>query len=91
MAAGGEWSKGYARQADADLRTFEALQSSPLPECHKLQFLQMACEKLVKAHLCGKGTDPASLQKSHNYVAGTLRWRWETSRAVGRFILPASS
>ncbi|HKI38148.1 MAG TPA: hypothetical protein VKA46_40215 [Gemmataceae bacterium] len=32
----------------------------------------MACEKLVKAHLCGEGTDPASLQTSHGYVAGTL-------------------
>jgi hypothetical protein len=32
----------------------------------------MACEKLVKAHLCWKGTDPATLQDSHAYVAKTL-------------------
>src|SRR5438034_7963754 len=72
MATQAEWSRGYARQADADFNTFEALQALGIPECHKLQFLQMACEKLVKAHLCGKGTDPASLQQSHAYVAGTL-------------------
>lgn len=32
----------------------------------------MACEKLVKAHLCGEGANPAMLQSSHAYVAGTL-------------------
>lgn len=73
MATGAEWAKGYARQADADLNTFAALQSMPgVPDCHKLQFLQMACEKVTKAHLCGEGTDPASLQAGHAYVAKTL-------------------
>ena len=72
MATNAEWATAYARQADADFKTFQALQRTPLPECHKLQFLQMACEKLVKAHLCGQGVDPPSLQKSHAYVAGTL-------------------
>ncbi|MCI0459531.1 MAG: hypothetical protein L0Z62_21490 [Gemmataceae bacterium] len=73
MATGAEWSKAYARQADADLRAFEALQDVPgVSECHKLQFLQMACEKLAKAHLCGEGTDPANLQSSHAYIAKTL-------------------
>ena len=40
--------------------------------CHSLQFLQMACEKLVKAHLCGTGSDPATAQTSHAYIAKTL-------------------
>jgi hypothetical protein len=48
MATGAEWSTGYARQADADFKTFEAIQVLSVPECHKLQFLQMACEKLVQ-------------------------------------------
>jgi hypothetical protein len=48
------------------------LQSLPVPQCHRLLFLQMACEKLVKAHLCGAGSDPAALQASHAYVADTL-------------------
>ncbi len=72
MATFAEWSVGYARQAAADFSTYEALQTLAIPECHKLQFLQMACEKLVKGYLCGQGTDPSTLQSSHAYVAGTL-------------------
>ena len=72
MADRAAWSVGYARQARADLQTFEQLQAMSVPECHKLQFLQMACEKLVKAHLCSEGSDPADLQASHAYVARTL-------------------
>lgn len=51
MASSAQWSVGFAQQAEADFATFERLQVLDLPECHKLQFLQMACEKLVKAHL----------------------------------------
>jgi len=72
MADHAAWAVGYARQAQADFQTFEKLQSMPVPECHKLQFLQMACEKLVKAHLCLGKADPSDLQTSHAYVAGTL-------------------
>jgi hypothetical protein len=73
MATNEEWTVGYARQARADFATYQLLQGeSRVPQCHKLQFLQMACEKLVKAHLIKGGTDPKSLQSSHAYVAGTL-------------------
>jgi hypothetical protein len=73
MASSLDWSLGYARQADADFRMYQILEpESSVEVCHKLQFLQMACEKLVKAHLCGEGTDPSTLQMSHAYVAGTL-------------------
>jgi hypothetical protein len=72
MATPAEWAQAYARQADADFKTFQALQPLPVPRCHKLLFLQMACEKLVKAHLCAAGTDPGTLQQSHAYIAGTL-------------------
>jgi hypothetical protein len=73
MATHAEWSRGYARQAMADFERYQALeQAVSVQSCHKLLFLQMACEKLVKAHLCGSGTDPAALQTSHGYVAGTL-------------------
>jgi hypothetical protein len=52
---------------------YQWLERQPsVEQCHKLQFLQMSCEKLVKAHLCGQGIDPTSLQSSHAYVAGTL-------------------
>jgi hypothetical protein len=72
MATPADWAPGYARQARADLNTFDALQPPSVPDCHKLLFLQMASEKLVKAHLCNSGSDPATLQGSHAYVEGTL-------------------
>lgn len=72
MATRAEWAIGYARQAAADFKTFESMQKLSVPQCHKLQFLHMACEKLVKAHLCWRGTDPATLQVSHAYVADNL-------------------
>src|ERR1700722_6766137 len=73
MATSPEWSHGYARQADADFKMFQTLeQEAAVEACHKLQFLQMACEKIVKAHLCGEGTNPSVLQTSHAYIAGTL-------------------
>ena len=43
-----------------------------IPQCHKLLLLQMACEKLAKAHLIKGGRDPNTLQSSHATVAGTL-------------------
>jgi hypothetical protein len=68
MATADEWSKAFGRQADADFNTFQFLQDKPVPNCHKLQFLQMACEKLVKGHLCGEGMSATSLRASHAWV-----------------------
>src|SRR6266508_330928 len=69
MATGAEWGLGYARQAQADFRMYQELAGkAAVVESHKLQFLQMACEKLVKASLCIAGADPSGLQSSHAYV-----------------------
>lgn len=80
MATVEDWSKAYARQADADFNAYQFLESlpidclngRPMPACHKLQFLHMALEKLVKAHLCDRGTSPASLQTSHAWISKNL-------------------
>ena len=74
MATAMDWERAFARQGRADLETFEKmqLQEFSIPVCHMLQFLQMACEKLAKAYLCGTGSDPTVLQTSHAYVAKTL-------------------
>lgn len=72
MSTPAEWAEGYARQARADYETWEKLQASKVHECHKLLFLQMACEKLTKAHLCRSGSDPRDLQSSHAYIAKNL-------------------
>jgi len=73
MASSSQWAAGYARQAHADFKMFQSLEcDSSVQECHKLQFLQMACEKLVKAHLCTEGQNPASLQTRHAFIKAHL-------------------
>ena len=75
MTAEADWIRGYARQADADLRAWELYEQQPTAlaaECHKLLFLQMACEKLCKAYLIQGGSSAADLQTSHGYVAKPL-------------------
>jgi hypothetical protein len=73
MASHIDWRIAYAKQAKADLRAREKLLEHPdLPDCQQLHFLQMACEKICKAYLCGQGTDPRMLQGSHAYIATVL-------------------
>ncbi len=68
-----DWHTAFARQAKSDLAAREALLSDrSLPDCHQLHYLQMACEKLAKAHLIAGGADPSTLQASHAYVAKQL-------------------
>jgi len=57
MASAHDWANGFARQADADFRAWELYELHPealAERCHKLLFLQMACEKLCKAHMIRK-------------------------------------
>ncbi len=72
MADHAAWAVAYARQARADFETYDQLRDWPIPECHKRQFLQMACEKLVKSHLRANKGNLADLQKSHAFVAKSL-------------------
>lgn len=73
MAKPAEWARDYARQAQADFRTWQLLEESDdVPSCHRMLFLQMACEKLCKARLIHAGTPPTALQTSHGYVANPL-------------------
>lgn len=75
MSEPADWVRAYARQADADLKAWELYEEYPqavAAECHKLLFLQMACEKLCKAHLIQLGTSPEELQGSHGYIANPL-------------------
>lgn len=51
-----EWAIANARQSASDLHVYEVLQASALAppdqieECHRLHYLQMACEKIAKAY-----------------------------------------
>ena len=66
------WSRAYARQAQADLDAREALLGAAVPACQHLHFLQMACEKISKAHRCLGGADPETLTHSHGFAAKVL-------------------
>jgi len=75
MASNDQWRRAFARQAKADLdtRTFLSLkEAARRPECHRLQFLQMACEKLVKAHLFTLPAVPDWSTTSHAVIAKHL-------------------
>lgn len=75
MSIDDDWADGFARQADADFRAWELYQKYPeacAEVCHKLLFLQMACEKLCKAHRIRAGADPNELIKTHRVVAKNL-------------------
>lgn len=73
MATPAQWARGYARQAHADFQTWQAIEDNEdVHPCHRMLFLQMACEKLCKARLIDEGTPPQSLQTSHGYVANPL-------------------
>lgn len=84
MATNADWTRAYARQAEADISTFLALQPLAIPACHKLQFLQMGCEKLVKAQHCALGREPRSLAASHavieKHLPSVLRQQMEVVR-----------
>jgi len=73
MSVADDWQRAFARQAKADFEMWDRLQDlGDVPKCQKLHFLQMACEKLVKAHLCGTVKDPYEIQRRHAYVAKHL-------------------
>ena len=80
MSTPDEWGRAFAKQAKADFDSWNALTlhlrlpegTAPLPACQKLHFLQMACEKLAKAHLCRSGPDPETIQSSHAYTEKVL-------------------
>lgn len=73
MASPDEWARGYARQAQADFQSWQAIETNDVAQpCHRMLFLQMACEKLCKAWLINSGTPPATLQSSHGYIANPL-------------------
>lgn len=73
MATPAEWALAYARQARADFAAWQSIEGDEdIEPCHRMLFLQMACEKLCKARLIVGGTPPTALQTSHGYVAHPL-------------------
>jgi hypothetical protein len=73
MPTSRDWARAFAIQASADLQARRALTAHPdLPPCQELHFLQMACEKVAKAHLYFQGSPPPDIQSSHGHTRKQL-------------------
>ncbi len=58
MASPAEWARGYARQAEADFRAWQATEENEdVYPCHRMLLLQM---EFCKARLIAAGTPPGS-------------------------------
>lgn len=69
MSSPADWSRAYARQAKADWFAYERLLlHGDVPPSEPFHLLQMALEKLVKAHLYPSHPDPGSLQRTHSVI-----------------------
>jgi len=64
------WSEAFAAEAASDLDAYEHLSRSPLPQCHRLHYLQMWLEKLCKAYVHNANLD--ALKSTHKVVAKVL-------------------
>jgi hypothetical protein len=66
-----QWAVAYAKQALSDLNARDILALEGAEKCQRLHFLQMAAEKVCKAHLVNaNGHD--NVRKTHAYVAKNL-------------------
>lgn len=64
------WALAFARQAESDFLVRDYLmENGGLPQCHQLHSLQMAVEKLVKAHILASG---GTIRPVHGYIAKNL-------------------
>lgn len=72
MSESDDWARQFARQADADLKALELYEKHPdsvAAECHKLLFLQMACEKLCKAFVIkARVHAPEDVQSTQGFI-----------------------
>ncbi len=67
------WSKAFAIQARSDFFAREQLVlGKHLPQCHQLHYLQMAMEKLAKAHRIAGGSSIEEIRKSHGGIERTI-------------------
>ena len=63
-----DWSSAYAKQSESDFSVYKTLCNEELgiSVCHRLHYLQMACEKIAKAYrFRDTSTSTEELQTSH--------------------------
>lgn len=88
-----DWDRAFSRQAVADYRLWSILEAveptARAPLCQRLMLLQMACEKLCKAHTYRTGSVPKDVQSSHAQIAKRLpAILREVMRAAGQSAHP---
>jgi hypothetical protein len=66
-----DWATAYAKQALSDLDAREKLALAGAHKCHRLHFLQMAAEKVCKAHLTS-ANGHENVRKTHAYIEKNL-------------------
>ena len=66
-----DWARAYAKQALSDLDARETLALAGADKCHRLHFLQMATEKVCKAHLTSRNGHE-NVRKTHGYIEKNL-------------------
>lgn len=71
MPSDSDWARAYAAQALSDLEAREVLLAGGADLCHRLHYLQMAAEKVCKAHLVLQNGEE-SVRKIHGYIASVL-------------------
>lgn len=65
-------SQAFRRQALSDWRTYQILVRQAADLCQQLHYLQMACEKLCKAHQLAAGSKPQDVQSGHRSASKVL-------------------
>jgi hypothetical protein len=59
------WQTAFLKQARADWEAYQKTRRSAWPACYRLQFLQMASEKLGKAFLVAGHSSLDTITQSH--------------------------
>jgi len=82
-----EWATGFLDQSRSDWAVFRKLyQDEDVPLCHPLHYLQMACEKLAKAHrLQSTAADVAGLLERHVGFVRFVRSYLRSNEMKGRY------
>jgi hypothetical protein len=78
------WRDAFLKQARSDYLVSRHLNTSHLPLCHQLHYLQMASEKLAKAYLCRPGgSHPGTTHHVQEKMLRVLKGRPDVRRELG--------
>lgn len=81
------WTQSFAKQSLSDFEMYSLLlKTESVVECHRLHYLQMACEKIGKAYLCrDTATDLEEMLTSHIALTKVVENLLKSSYIQARF------